>query len=223
MKRNNKIEEVTGEAQHAETKNDEKEENEEMDITLATNGFGAEAEAKLANGNPRHQTSSPTSSAAEAEIKLGNGNQSHQTSTSSAVAAETEVNPRNSDPTQTQSPSASGTETEVKQRNGSPTHQYFLLRSNSRCRSSCEGLKKGRKYQSCQGCRFFLHCPHKGRGHVKRCHGDRVWDDVSHRCMNRSRTCTENANSGVLTKDKINSNRSVSEPRILTLSIRGSN
>ncbi|XP_070201278.1 uncharacterized protein [Littorina saxatilis] len=80
------------------------------------------------------------------------------------------------------------TEREVKLRNGKPAHQQ-KGHGNSRCYTRCEGLKKGKKYQSCQGCRFFLHCPLRAPPHVRRCQGNHVWDDTLKRCTRHSNTC----------------------------------
>ena len=177
------------------------------------------AEMEL-NPNLTHQNPIPNASGVETEIKLRNGDPGLQTqsqSSSGASGTEAEMALRNGDRARhTLNSRALESKAEVRRRTGSSKHLDVLL-----CRSSCLGLKKGKKYQSCQGCRFFLYCPHKGRGHVKRCHGKRVWDDVRRRCMKRSRTCTENANSIELTEDKMDSQRSVSEPRILMVNVKG--
>lgn len=177
------------------------------------------AEMEL-NPSLTHQNPVPIASGVETEIKLRDGDPGLQTQSQSsggASGAEAEMTLRNGDKTRpTLNSKALESKAEVRPRTGSSRHLDVLF-----CRSSCLGLKKGKKYQSCEGCRLFLYCPRKGRGHVKRCHGKRVWDDVRRRCMKRSRTCKENANSIVLTEDEIDSHRSVSKPRILTVNVKG--
>ena len=57
------------------------------------------------------------------------------------------------------------------------------------CHSTCKGLDKGKMYQSCHGCHFYLHCPFKGEGHIKSCPKKLKWDAIINRCSFNSHTC----------------------------------
>ncbi|XP_076457727.1 uncharacterized protein LOC143291640 isoform X2 [Babylonia areolata] len=74
------------------------------------------------------------------------------------------------------------------------------------CHATCQGLRRGRKYPSCQGCRFYLVCPRAEAGAggpgteavgdtIRRCHGGRLWDARAQRCKRTSSTCSPDGSS----------------------------
>lgn len=58
------------------------------------------------------------------------------------------------------------------------------------CVQDCFGLPNG-DYQSCYGCRVFVTCSNSLTYDYRPCPWLLVWDDLSKRCMWRSRTCKE--------------------------------
>ena len=97
------------------------------------------------------------------------------------------------------------------------------MQSGSPCYANCLGLKRGMKYQSCQGCRFYLSCPRNGPDFIFRCLGHLVWDDVLKKCQKRSSTCKKGRHSRGSKKDRHSgSNDSlVSSPSIDGIKVHG--
>ncbi|KAL8587173.1 hypothetical protein ACOMHN_013260 [Nucella lapillus] len=93
------------------------------------------------------------------------------------------------------------------------------------CHANCEGLEKGKRYQSCQGCCFFLVCPQKGSPHIRRCHGYQKWDSAAERCKRHSSTCRHRGDNEVLdaedgpSSEAVKRRSSSSKPAILGLKI----